>query len=166
VSERASERERERVMARENKTDRRQRVKGREGEGMRWDSLTALSTGGGRGPRGWHSVTFNPRPASAAPHSNNRHRRFGGWMREWGRVGESRVDGSGGSGEAGRQRVSFVRPKHTSIDWACPRVEEVSPSSHSRCLPWPSSSSPYSLNPPPPPSYAHETRAAHVYMCT
>lgn len=37
------------------------------------------------------------------------------------------MDGSGGSGEAGRQRVSFVRPKHTSIDWACPRVEEVSP---------------------------------------
>lgn len=37
------------------------------------------------------------------------------------------MDGSGRSGEAGRQRVSFVRPKHTSIDWACPRVEEVSP---------------------------------------
>lgn len=53
-------------------------------KGVRWDSLTALSTGGRRGPRGWHSVTFNPRPASAAPHSNNRHRRFGGWMREWG----------------------------------------------------------------------------------
>lgn len=50
-------------------------------KGARWDSLTALSTGGGgRGPRGWHSVTFNPRPASAAPHSNNRHRRFGRWM--------------------------------------------------------------------------------------
>lgn len=56
--------------------------RGWRSEGVRWDSLTALSTGGGRGPRGWHSVTFNPRPASAAPHSNNRHRRFGGWMTE------------------------------------------------------------------------------------
>ncbi|EZA47499.1 hypothetical protein X777_15626, partial [Ooceraea biroi] len=107
------------------------------------------------------------------PHSNNRHRRFGGWMREWGRVGGSRVDGSGGSGETGRQRVSFVRPKHTSIDWACPRVEEVSPSSHPlsafRSRPHPPRGTLF-LRPPPPPSSAHSrkrpTRAAHVYMCT
>lgn len=36
--------------------------------------------------------------------------------------------------------MSFVRPKHTSIDWACPRVEEVSRLS----------SSPSSPTPPPP----------------
>lgn len=39
--------------------------------------------------------------------------------------------------------MSFVRPKHTSIDWACPRVEEVFPSL--LVLPWPSPSSPMVL---------------------
>lgn len=61
--------------------------------GERWDLLAALSTGGGRGPRGWHSVTFNPRPPSAAPHSNNRHCRFGGRTRGKERVGGGWVEG-------------------------------------------------------------------------
>lgn len=33
--------------------------------------------------------------------------------------------------------MSFVRPKHTSIDWACPRVEEVSRLSSSPSSPTP-----------------------------
>lgn len=140
-SKRESEKERGKEHKRTRLTgDRRKSAE----EGERWDSLAALSTGGGRGPRGWHSVTFNPRPPSAAPHSNNRHCRFEGWMRGEEDVGGSWVDGSGRLGEAGRQRVSFVRPKHTSIDWTCPRVEEVSPSP--LFLPWPSSSSPMVLS--------------------
>lgn len=110
--------------------------------------LAALSTGGRRGPRGWHSVTFIPQPPSAAPHSNNRDRRFSGWLkgkRVGRRVGwmaaAERAEEDGG--EAGRKRVSFVRPKHTSIDWACPRVEEVFPSL--LVLPWPLPSSPMVL---------------------
>lgn len=69
------------------------------------------------------------------------------------------VDRGRGGGEADRQRVSFVRPKHTSIDWACPRVEEeylpLPPSLLFLLLlqPWSSSSSPVGtlfLRPPPP----------------
>lgn len=92
---------------------------------------------------------------------------------------EAGVDGSGGSAgrgeeEGGRQRVSFVRPKHTSIDWACPRVEEVFPSSHPLCLPWPSSSSPVVLSsfvPHPPALHGSLSKApnasgarVHVYV--
>jgi len=122
-------------------------------------------------PSGVALCHIQPRPSSAAPHSNNRHRRFEGWMRGKEDVGGSWVDGSGESGEAGRQRVSFVRPKHTSIDWACPRVEEVSPSP--LFLPWPSSSflivlSSFVVLPLYPSTHSRKrpTRVAHVYMYT
>lgn len=53
--------------------------KGQKGEGRKEPlSLCARRTFDGRGPRGWHSVTFNPRHPLLPPHSNNRHRRFGG----------------------------------------------------------------------------------------
>lgn len=52
--------------------------------------------------------------------------------------------------------MSFVRPKHTSIDWACPRVEEVSRLSSSPPTPL--------VRPPPPPRSLNLTFATNATL--
>lgn len=159
----------EKERERENKTDRRWRVvsEGRDGTcSPHFPRAAGEALGGGTLS---HSTPDHRRQpliqitGTAASEGEREERR--GWVE----VGW-RVDGSGGSGEAGRQRVSFVRPKHTSIDWACPRVEEVSPSPLSLpvadlILPW-WYSLPSSSPSPAVRSRKRPTRAAHVYMCT